>query len=161
MDNFLYVLEIITIITGVLIGIDKVLSMIAKHKATISGKTQEKMVQNYKTIFDKLMPDYLRPLNEKIDKIKEINEEQSKTIELLKADTQEIFRQQIEDIYREYKAERRFPVYIKEILDEKYEIYTNAGGNHHIKKLYNRMAAWETYEAIPEYDLDIKDGEDN
>ena len=160
MNNFLYVLEIITIITGVLIGIDKVLGMIAKHKATIDGKTQKKMIQNYKTIFDKLMPDYLKPLNEKIDKIKEINEEQSKTIELLKADTQEIFRQQIEDIYRYYKAERRFPVYVKEILDEKYEIYTNAGGNHHIKKLYNRMMAWETYEAVPEYDLDIKDGED-
>ena len=157
MEIFLYGLEIITIITGVLIGIDKVVGMVAKHKKGINEKTRQKLVENYRKIFDQLMPEYLQPLNDKVDKIKEINEEQSATIELLKSNTQEIFRQQIEDIYYTYRAEKSFPQYIKEVLDEKYQIYTAANGNHHIGKLYKRMCKWSTYDAVPEYDKDIND----
>jgi hypothetical protein len=160
MEAFLYILEVISIITGVLIAVDKILSIMAKHKTKFGEKTQERLVNNYKIIFDKLMPAYLKPIKDEVKEIKEINKDQSKTIELLKANTQELFRQRIEEIYYTYKKERSMPMHIRECLDEKYETYTAAGGNHHIHKLYKRMSKWSTYEAIPEYDIDIEEGED-
>ena len=48
MEAFLYVLEIVSIVTGVLIAVDKVLSIMAKHKTKFGEKTQERLVNNYK-----------------------------------------------------------------------------------------------------------------
>lgn len=58
----------------------------------------------------------------------------------------DVLRQKIEKIYYRYKDERTLPIYVYENLQELYKDYTEAGGNHYIGKLYNRMSTWKVLE---------------
>lgn len=49
-------------------------------------------------------------------------------------------------IYHQYKKEKRFPIHVREALDELYRDYKSEGGNSYIDKYYKRMADWEEYE---------------
>lgn len=79
------------------------------------------------------------PLNE----IKAMLEQQMASIEVLKQGTKDVLRQKIMAIYHEYKAERAFPIHVKEALDELYKDYKKEGGNSYIDKYYGRMGKWE------------------
>ena len=67
-------------------------------------------------------------------------------IKLLKKNMVDVLRQKIENIYYRYKDERTLPIYVHENLQELYKDYTEAGGNHYIGKLYNRMSTWKVLE---------------
>ena len=61
------------------------------------------------------------------------------SIEVLKQGTKDVLRQKIMAIYHEYKAERAFPIHVKEALDELYKDYKKEVGNSYIDKYYGRM----------------------
>lgn len=68
---------------------------------------------------------------------------QTDAIETLQKGTKDVLRQKIMDIYHEYKNIRKFPIYVKEKLDELYKDYKAENGNSYIDKYYDRMKNWE------------------
>ena len=146
-----------------LVAIVNIYNFFAKPTSFFKKRQDEASKKRALEVLDELMPKYLKDYSQKVDDmlaqekkeleaIKAINEEQSKTIELLRKNTLDVLRQKIENIYYTYRAERRLPQYAKEALDELYADYRAGGGNHHIVKLYARMEQWEVYASIPEYD---------
>lgn len=152
---------------------------IFKNIGVFKKKEEEREKQKLKKILDELMPEYLlqhdlktrekylsdreRYLQEistevlshtenDLKVIKQLNEEQTKIIDLLRRNTLDVLRQKIENIYYQYRSQKAFPMYVAENLEELYGDYTEGGGNHHIGKLYERMKTWDTYDELPEYE---------
>lgn len=152
---------------------------ILKNIGVFKKKAEEKENARLKALLDELMPEYLlqhdlqtkekylsdrqRYLQEistevlshtekDLRVIKELTEDQSKIIDLLRRNTLDVLRQKIENIYYEYRNKKAFPIYVAENLEELYYDYREGGGNHHIVKLYERMQTWEQYDELPEYE---------
>lgn len=88
----------------------------------------------------------LNDTKETLEGILKLNLEQSKNIEILYKTSKDVLRQRIMTIYHEYKKEKRFPIHVKEALDELYKDYKAENGNSYIDKYYGRMSTWETYD---------------
>ena len=92
-----------------------------------------------------------------IDEIKDINTEQSKNINQVKIDfnelkeqylilqtaTQDMMRQRIMSIYNKNKTMATLTDYDREVLDKLYDDYKKIGGNSYIDKFYSIMKKWE------------------
>ena len=176
------IVDIVILIAAFLMAILNIYNFFAKPTSFLKRRQQNNLKEKIKEVLDETMPGYLEEHDLKtrnkyladrqrylqeistevlshtekdLQAIKTINEHQSKVIDLLRKNTLDVLRQKIEKIYYDYRAEKRIPQYAKESLEELYHDYTEAGGNHHIQRLYARMSEWEVYDAIPEYDKDL------
>ena len=74
-------------------------------------------------------------------------------LEALKISAKDVLREKIMGIYYEYKAERAFPTYKKEALNQYYKDYKKLNGNSYIDKYYARMSSWK--EIFDDYEDDL------
>ena len=74
-------------------------------------------------------------------------------LEALKISAKDVLREKIMGIYYEYKAERAFPTYKKEALNQYYKDYKKLNGNSYIDKYYARMSCWK--EIFDDYEDDL------
>ena len=157
------IVDIVILASAFLVAVVNIYNFFAKPTSFFKKRQAEASKKRTAEVLDELMPKYLENYSQKVDDmlaqekkeleaIKCINEEQNKTIDLLRKNILDVLRQKIENIYYKYRAERKMPQYVKEALDELYTDYRAGGGNHHIVKLYSRMEQWEVYASIPEYD---------
>lgn len=86
----------------------------------------------------------IEPIREKVDEIKEINEEQSVQLKNLTTSEKDSLRKMIMDIYQAHEDTRALPESVREQLDELYKDYKSLHGNSYIDKYYCRMSKWDT-----------------
>lgn len=169
------ILDWIILIGAAAVALGNIIKFFAKPTSLFKKKANKELSALLKSNFQELMPSYLEFISQKerserneenkalkeeilaetkaqLDKILEINEKQSAMIDRLEKSNLDILRQRIENIYYKYADTKRIPRYVKENLDELYQDYIAAGGNHHIPKLYKRIQDWDVIDIIPEYD---------
>ena len=108
-------------------------------------ETRDKYLKDRQQYLLDIKEEVLAETKDTLEKIMQLNIEQSKSIELLTNSSKDIMRQRIMDIYHKYKREKTYPMYEKEKLEELYKDYKAEKGNSYIDKYYNRMRTWETY----------------
>lgn len=129
---------------------EKIPVLLERHSEEVAEKRSKEREEQLKEI----KTDILEDTKKVLDEIRQINIEQSNNIKILTISSKDMLRQQIMQIYHEYKKEKRFPIHVREKLDELYRDYKAELGNSYIDKYYNRMAPWETYydeDEIEEY----------
>lgn len=105
--------------------------------------TREKYLAQRMTHLNEIQTEVTNNLSEPIEKISKNMVVLAEAIATLQKGTKDVLRQKIMDIYHEFKAERKFPIYVKEKLDELYKDYKAEKGNSYIDKYYGRMSKWE------------------
>ena len=167
---------------AVVMAIYNIIKVFAKPTSIFKRKKEKEYQDKIKRTLDTLMPEYLeahdlktrdkyladreRYLHEISDEvfgkvetdlrnIQNDNKKQNEVIELLRKQAIDVLRQKIEKIYYDYRSTKEIPRFALENLEELYADYTKGGGNHHIKRLYQRMKTWKVIDELPEYDKDI------
>lgn len=176
MITFQTICNLIVLIGAAVVAISNILKFFGKPVKFFKKKKQkqqEEYEKQLKDMLDKLISNYLidhdhetrkkyladrqqylmdisnevyNKFQGEIDKIKNTSKSNEEVIKLLKKNMVDVLRQKIENIYYRYKDERTLPIYVYENLQELYKDYTEAGGNHYIGKLYNRMSTWKVLE---------------
>lgn len=126
----------IVLISAVFIALKNIIGWIGKPFGLFRRRQNNILAEEIKNkILDEINP----TLNE----IKEMLNQQEKTIEVLQQGTKDVLRQKIMDIYYTNRNNRRYTLHEKEKLTELYKDYKKEGGNSYIDKYYNRMKNWE------------------
>lgn len=144
----------IVLIAAVIGAIVAICKAIGKPFKFLNKRGKERRNEERLESLDQLMPQYFEPVYTELEEIREMNQAQNETMDLLKRNLQDVLRQNIEQIYDEFESKKQLPQYVRENLDELYADYKAAKGNHHIDKLYNRMHSWPVTEEKSKYDLD-------
>lgn len=118
------------------------------------GKQRDKELgEKIKVILKEEMPNssdisktIMSELTPMLNEIKEINQQQSKRIEVLYDSSKDVLREKIMGIYHSHKKEKSLKIYEKEALDQYYLDYKKEDGNSYIDRYYNRMQTWEIIE---------------
>ena len=166
--DWLQLSNIIILFGSIAVAILNVAVLFEKTGGFFKKKSDKVLTEKLEKVLDEKIPQYLEENEKKLKKdiCKEINDEFDKKIESLKIENekqnknnellthhiQDILRQKIENIYYEYRADKEIPRFALENLQENYKDYKDAGGNHHIDKLYKRMLTWKITDELPEYD---------
>lgn len=162
------IFNIIILIGTIAVALLNILNFSERTGNIMKGKKDKYFSEKLKETLDKLIPKYLEENDLKLRKeliqeiktqhekdleeVKKHNEQQDKNNEILRHYIVDVLRQRIEDIYYKYRFEKKIPRFALENLEELYKDYKDAGGNHHIDKLYYRMKTWEITDELPEYD---------
>lgn len=164
------------ILAGALVmAVYNIIKVFAKPTSIFKRKKEKEYQEKIKRTLDILIPKYLeehdletrerylqeisnevlRKVEVDLKDIQNDNKKQNEVIELLRKQAIDVLRQKIEKIYYDYRVTKKLPRFALENLEELYSDYTKGGGNHHIKRLYQRMKTWEVIDELPEYDKDI------
>ena len=162
--------DLVIFISAVVLAIINILNFIGKPIKAIRKKQDTELNKKINARLDEILPEYFdkrdqetraKYLSQRQAYLKDIQGEvlfevsvplheindllslQTDAIETLQKGTKDVLRQKILDIYHEYKHIRRFPIYVKEKLDELYKDYKAENGNSYIDKYYGRMKNWE------------------
>ncbi len=146
--------DIIILAGALAAAIYNILKLFSRPRDFFKKRKNKEVEELLEKSIDNILPKYINPMSNEINNIKNLNEEQLKTINLLGNNVRDILRQKIECIYYLYKNEKAIPQYQLENLEELYSDYKELNGNHHIDKLYNRMKSWTITNELPEYDKD-------
>lgn len=173
------VCDVIILIGSAYFMILKIIDSFAKPTSKYKQKKEEKHKDQLKKALDEIMPQYflthdletrekyladrqhyleeikeeiLISLEDTIEEILHTNQTMCVQIDAINQGTKDMLRQRIMNIYYEYRAEKAFPIYIKESLEELYKDYKGQNGNSYIDKYYKRMSTWEIIDNI---ELDI------
>ena len=168
--NFQDICNWVVLISAVTLAITNIYKFFANPIKAGSKKANDKLNEKIDARIDQKVPELLKKRDEetrekylaqRLNYLNEIQTEVTNNISVpiedisknmvvlteaiatLQKGTKDVLRQKIMDIYHEFKAERRFPVYTKEKLDELYKDYTAENGNSSIDKYYGRMSKWE------------------
>lgn len=106
-------------------------------------ETREKYLSQRTNCLNEISADVENKISVPIEDISKNIVILTEAIATLQKGTKDVLRQKIMDIYHEFKAERKFPVYSKEKLDELYKDYKAEKGNSYIDKYYARMSKWD------------------
>ena len=168
--NFQDICNWVVLISAVTLAITNIYKFFANPIKAGSKKANDKLNEKIDARLEEKLPEYFdkrdaetreKYLSQRMNYLNEIQTEVSNNISVpiedisknmvilteaiatLQKGTKDVLRQKIMDIYHEFKAERRFPVYTKEKLDELYKDYKAEGGNSYIDKYYGRMSKWD------------------
>ena len=168
--NFQDICNWVVLISAVTLAITNIYKFFANPIKAGSKKANDKLNEKIDARIDQKVPELLKKRDEetrekylaqRMNYLNEIQTEVTNNISIpiedisknmvvlteaiatLQKGTKDVLRQKIMDIYHEFKAERRFPVYSKEKLDELYKDYKAEGGNSYIDKYYGRMSKWD------------------
>ena len=168
--NFEDICNWVVLISATLFAIKNILNWIGKPFGFFKKKQDEELKEKVNAYLEEKLPLYFEErdkqtrekyLAQRINYLNEIQSEVTENVstpieeinkniavlkeavEVLKQGTKDVLRQKIMDIYHEYKSERKFPIYVKEKLDELYKDYKREGGNSYIDKYYDRMSKWD------------------
>ena len=168
--NFQDICNWVVLISAVTLAITNIYKFFANPIKAGSKKANDKLNEKIDARIDQKVPELLKKRDEetrekylaqRLNYLNEIQTEVTNNISVpiedisknmvvlteaiatLQKGTKDVLRQKIMDIYHEFKAERRFPVYTKEKLDELYKDYKAENGNSYIDKYYGRMSKWE------------------
>lgn len=84
--------------------------------------------------------------NDLLLEIKEINLEQTKSINVMNESLKDLLRQQIMGIYYKFEDKKSLPRSARRRLDTLYKDYRAQDGNSYITEYYEEMCRWEIYE---------------
>lgn len=168
--NFQDICNWVVLISAVTLAITNIYKFFANPIKAGSKKANDKLNEKIDARIDQKVPELLKKRDEetrekylaqRMNYLNEIQTEVTNNISIpiedisknmivlteaiatLQKGTKDVLRQKIMDIYHEFKAERRFPVYSKEKLDELYKDYKAENGNSYIDKYYGRMSKWD------------------
>lgn len=115
-----------------------------KHSKKVS---QERTREN-ETQIKTALAESLKGVYKKLDNIIELNNEQNKTIELLKKDNTGLLRREIKKIYCKYRPYKKILQYDKEDCVKIIEDYFSLDGNSYVEDLWKEMRTWEVVDKI-------------
>ena len=166
--DWLQISNIIILLGSVAVALINLATLFQKTDGFFKKKSDKILTDKLEKVLDDKIPQYLEEnekklrvdickeigedFDKKIEALKAENEKQNKNNELLTHHIQDLLRQKIENIYYEYRTDKEIPRFALENLQENYKDYKDAGGNHHIDKLYNRIITWKVTDELPEYD---------
>lgn len=105
-------------------------------------------------IIDEKLPQYLQEnnknINEKLDKILEINQEQTRKIEQLEDSNTDMLRREIKKIYGKYRAFKKISQYDKIDCTKLVEDYRAENGNTYVEDLWAEIRTWEVVDSEDE-----------
>ena len=105
-------------------------------------------------IIDEKLPQYLQENNknidEKLDKILEINQEQTRKIEQLEDSNIDMLRREIKKIYGKYRAFKKISQYDKIDCAKLVEDYRAENGNTYVEDLWAEIRTWEVVDSEDE-----------
>ena len=161
------VVDLIILIGALCVAIYRIWDFFAKPTSKLKTKIKQKREAEIEAVLNRVLPEKLKAHDlETRDKYKadrqryltEIKDEVIKQVggtidqnaedlEALKISAKDVLREKIMAIYHEYRAERAYPTYKKEALEQYYKDYKKLNGNSYIDKYYARMSRWqEIYE---------------
>ena len=105
-------------------------------------------------IIDEKLPQYLQENNknidEKLDKILEINQEQTRKIEQLEDSNIDMLRREIRKIYGKYRVFKKITQYDKIDCAKLVEDYQAENGNTYVEDLWAEIRTWEVVDSEDE-----------
>lgn len=166
--DWLQMSNVVILFGSIAVALLNIATLSTRTSSFFKKKNDEYFTEKLTDILEKTLPQYfdkkyeelksqlLKELEEYYDKqiedIKFSHDEITKSSFILRRHIIDVLRQRIEDIYYKYRTEKQIPHFALENLEELFHDYKEAGGNHHIDKLYARMKKWEVTDDLPEYD---------
>lgn len=161
------VVDLIILIGALCAAIYKIWDFFAKPTSRLKSRAKQRREAEIEAVLNRVLPEKLkahdletrekykadrqRYLTEiKDEVIKQVGgtiDQNAEDLEALKISAKDVLREKIMAIYHEYRAERAYPTYRKEALEQYYKDYKKLNGNSYIDKYYARMTKWqEIYE---------------
>lgn len=161
------VVDLIILIGALCAAIYKIWDFFAKPTSKLKSRAKQRREAEIEAVLNRVLPEKLkehdletrekykadrqRYLTEiKDEVIKQVGgtiDQNAEDLEALKISAKDVLREKIMAIYHEYKAERAYPTYKKEALEQYYKDYKKLNGNSYIDKYFGRMSRWqEIYE---------------
>ena len=164
------VVDLIILIGALCAAIYKIWDFFAKPTSKLKSKAKQRREAEIEAVLNRVLPEKLkahdldtrdrykadreRYLTEiKDEVIKQVGgtiDQNAEDLQALKISAKDVLREKIMAIYHEYRAERAFPTYKKEALEQYYKDYKKLNGNSYIDKYYTRMSRWQ--EIFEDYD---------
>ena len=167
------VVDLIILIGALCAAIYKIWDFFAKPTSKLKSKAKQRRREEILAVLEEALPEKLkahdldtrdrykadrqRYLNEiKDEVIKHVGgtiDQNAEDLEALKISAKDVLREKIMAIYHEYRAERAYPTYKKEALEQYYKDYKKLNGNSYIDKYYARMSRWQEIYEVYEDDI--------
>lgn len=161
------VVDIIILIGALCAAIYKIWDFFAKPTSKLKSKAKQRRKEEILAVLEEALPGklkvhdldtrdrykadrqrYLIEIKDEVIKcVGGTIDQNAEDLEALKISAKDVLREKIMTIYHEYRAERAYPTYKKEALEQYYKDYKKLNGNSYIDKYYARMSRWqEIYE---------------
>ena len=161
------VVDLIILIGALCAAIYKIWDFFAKPTSKLKSRAKQRREAEIEAVLNRVLPEklkahdletrekykadrqrYLTEIKDEI--IRQVGgtiDQNAEDLEALKISAKDVLREKIMTIYHEYRAERAYPTYKKEALEQYYKDYKKLNGNSYIDKYYARMSRWqEIYE---------------
>ena len=166
--DWLQMLNVVILFGSIAVALLNIAALLTKTSSFFKKRNDGYFTEKLTDLIEKTLPQYfdkkyeelksqlLKELEEYCDKqiedVKFSHDEMAKSSSILRKHIVDVLRQRIENIYYKYRTEKRIPHFALENLEELFYDYKEAGGNHHIDKLYKKKKKWEVTDDLPEYD---------
>ena len=149
--DFNSITEVVLLLSTIGLAVSNIIQVYVKKPY---GLIRQKYEESQKRHREELEAMIRETIPEVIDnEIKPILDNQSAMKEQMNqfvTNTITLMRQEITSIYYKYRDEKTLPLYVYENLKELYDNYEASGGNHYIRKIYDRMMHWDVTDADDE-----------
>lgn len=143
-DVIILAAAVIGAITTILKVLGKPITLFKKKQNEDLSRALAEHDERFQEVIDQKINSLIdEKITPSLQEIKELNQEQSSTIELLINSSKDMLRNDIMSIYERGKRTKSLSQTDREVLDELYKDYKAEHGNGAVERCYNRTLNWE------------------